>query len=95
MKHRFALIVAGVTVAGFLAGCAPTAALKSARDAYTSAKTAGAKDKAPYEFYAAKVYLDLAEGVSAEKAYSEAKVFAQKSQEFSRQAFEKAGGGVK
>lgn len=95
MKRRIALLVAGVALTGFLGGCAPTAALKEARNAYSTARAAGAKEKAPYEYYAAKVYLDLAEGVNKEKAYPQAKEFAKKSEDFSRQAFQKAGGGVK
>lgn len=95
MKRLIAVSLAGVALAGLMAACAPTAALQGARDAYASAKAAGAKEKAPYEYYAAKVYLDLAEGVNQEKAYPQAKAFSQKSQEFSKQAFEKAGGGVK
>ena len=95
MKRLIAVALTGVALAGLTAGCAPTAALQGARAAYASAKAAGAKEKAPYEYYAATIYLNLADVVNKEKAYPQAKAFAEKSQEFSRQAFEKAGGGVK
>lgn len=95
MKRAIGPTLAAAALAGLLFGCAPTAALKGAGDAYASAKSAGAKDKAPYEFYAAKIYLDLAREVNKEKAYGPARSFAEKSLEFSRQAFEKSGGGVK
>jgi len=68
-----------VALAGLLAGCAPTAALQGARDAYATAKAAGAKDKAPYEYYAANIYLNLADVVNKEKAYPQAKAYALKS----------------
>ena len=71
--------------------CAAT----SCAAAMASARKAGAKDKAAYEFYASQVYLQLAREANKDKAYPEAKAFAEKSQTFSRQAFEKSGGGVK
>jgi hypothetical protein len=78
-----------------LGGCAPTAALKGAHDAFLTAKNAGAKEKAVYEYYAAAAYLRLAKVVNEEKEYSQAKVFAEKSMDFSKQAFQKSGGGAK
>lgn len=95
MKRAIGPTLAGVALAGLLAACAPTAALQGASDAYATARKAGAKEKAPYEFYAAKIYLDLAREVNKEKAYPQAKEFAEKSVGYSRQAFEKSGGGVK
>ena len=86
---------AAVVCAALVAGCAPTAVLKGANDAFQTAKGAGAKEKAPYEYYAAKVYLELADTANKDKAYGQAKTYAEKSTELSKQAFEMSGGGVK
>jgi hypothetical protein len=95
MKQRWSISLTSFVGLVLLAACAPTAVMKGAQLSYQDAKKAGAKEKAPYEFYASKVYLDLADLANREKAYPSAKGFAEKSQELSRQAFEKAGGGVK
>lgn len=93
--RRLLAWTAAALFAALVAGCAPTAVLKGAQDSFQSAKGAGAKDKAPYEYYAAKVYLELANTANKDKAYGPAKDYALKSSELSKQAFEKSGGGVK
>ena len=95
MSQFSAICFRTIAVFGLLTGCAPTAVLNTAQESYKSARTAGAKEKAPYEFYAAKAYLELAGVANEEKNYKQAEDFARKSQEFSTQAFQKAGGGVK
>jgi predicted lysophospholipase L1 biosynthesis ABC-type transport system permease subunit len=75
-------------------GCASVAAVGRARDSMERAKMMGAEVKAPYEYYAAEVYLDLAEHEKDELDLRRAKIYAEKSEAFALQAIEKAGGGV-
>ena len=48
------------------AGCASATALQKADTAFGQAKAAGAETKAPFEYYAAEAYLDLAHHEKAE-----------------------------
>lgn len=76
-------------------GCASTAALKKADTAFGQAKAAGAETKAPFEYYAAEAYLDLAHHESAEGDRDMTVEFSQKSEQYSAEALQKAGGGMK
>lgn len=77
------------------AGCASTTALKKADTAFGQAKAAGAEAKAPYEYYAAEAYLDLAHHEKAEGDGDMVVEFSQKSEKYSAEALQKAGGGMK
>ncbi|HEY5764432.1 MAG TPA: hypothetical protein VIS30_00255 [Candidatus Deferrimicrobiaceae bacterium] len=77
------------------AGCASTTALKKADAAFGQAKAAGAEAKAPYEYYAAEAYLDLAHHEKAEGDGDMVVEFSQKSEKYSAEALQKAGGGMK
>jgi len=77
------------------AGCASTTALKNASTAFGQAKAAGAETKAPFEYYAAESYLDLANHEKAEGDRDMVVDFSQKSEKYSAEALQKAGGGMK
>ena len=75
-------------------GCGASNSLQQAKDSFGSAKQAGAEKKAAYEFYSAETYLQLAQHEFDEMDYKQTSIYAQKSQDFSKQAVEKAGGGA-
>ena len=77
------------------AGCTSAAALKNARTAFVKAKAAGAEAKAPFEYYSAEAYLDLADHEKAEGDRDAVREFAAKSEKYSAEAIQKAGGGAK
>lgn len=77
------------------AGCTSAAALKSARTDFGKAKAAGAETKAPFEYYAAEAYLDLADHEKAEGDHAGVRGFAETSKKYSAEALQKAGGGAK
>ena len=77
------------------AGCTSATALKNARTDFAKAKAGGAETKAPYEYYQAEAYLDLADHERAEGDHAGVRDFAAKSQKFSAEALQKAGGGAK
>ena len=81
--------------AGLGFGCAGAGKnLQQAQESFSQARDAGAETKAPYDYYAAENYLQLAEHEFDEVDLKQTTVYAEKSLEFSRQAFEKAGGGA-
>ena len=77
------------------AGCTSATALKNARTAFDKAKAAGAETKAPYEYYQAEAYLDLADHERADGDRPAVRDFAAKSEKYSAEAIQKAGGGAK
>lgn len=84
----------GVVAAALCVGCGASRSLCDARVGFGEARDAGAETKAPYEFYAAETYLQLAEHEFDEVDLKQTRIYAEKSQEFSRQAVEQAGGGA-
>lgn len=77
------------TLAGaalLLVGCAAQNAVKDARLAFDQAKDAGAERSAPYPYYAAEAYLELAEDELAEMDLPAARMYGEKSLAFSNQA---------
>jgi len=77
------------------AGCASTTALRKADGSFGQAKAAGAESKAPFEFYAAEAYLGLAHHEQAEGDRKGVVEFSGKSEKYSAEALQKAGGGMK
>ncbi len=84
-----------VLVAGVGVGCGASNSLQQAQGSLVSAREAGAETKAPYEFSSAETYLQLAQHEFDEVDLKQAAIYAGKSQDFSRQALEKAGGGAR
>lgn len=94
--RRTVLASAAVLLAGILAaGCTAAGALRNARASFEKAKAAGAEQKAPYEYYSAEAYLDLAEHEVDEGDTKQARAFAAESRKHSADAIGKAGGGGK
>ncbi len=90
---RSALLAVALAVA--LAGCGAYGAVGRAQNALNDAKAAGAEVKAPYEYYSAQVYLDLAVHERDEMDLRQARAWARQSADFSARALEKAGGGAR
>lgn len=91
MKHLSVL----VAVAGALAGCGPvrsTANILDAEVQIQAARTAGAGEKAPYEFTAAGLYLDKAREEVGYSDYEVGVKFAKKASECAEAARQKATG---
>ncbi|GAB4372460.1 MAG: hypothetical protein Kow00128_21220 [Deltaproteobacteria bacterium] len=96
MRHLPRALLVLLLPAFLAAGCASTAALKKADTAFGQAKAAGAESKAPFEYYAAEAYLDLAHHEKAEGERGSVIVeFSKKSEQYSAEALQKAGGGTK
>jgi len=77
-----------------LAGCSTLGGLQQASDQLAQAKAAGAEQKAPYEYTAAELYLQMAAEQKQVWDWSAASEWAQKSLTYSGQALEKAKGGA-
>ena len=95
MKRPWAMMFALLMAAFLIAGCSSATAVKNARTSFEKAKASGAEAKAPYEYYAAEAYLGLAEHEKEEGDRKGANMFAEKSEKFSAEALQKAGGGAK
>lgn len=95
MRHWTRALLVLLLPAVLAAGCASTTALKKADTAFGKAKAAGAETKAPFEYYSAEAYLDLAHHEKAEGDRDMVVDFSQKSEKFSAEALQKAGGGMK
>jgi len=95
MGRLWALTLAVILSAAMAAGCSSATAMKNARAALDNAKAAGAEEKAPYEYYSAESYFGLAEHEVQEGDRKGAILFAEKSEKFSAEAVQKAGGGAK
>ena len=74
-----------------LTGCASTAAVQGAREDFLAAKAAGAKEAAPFEYYASKAYLELARQVSKAEDHAQARVWSKQSQAYAAEAIRLAG----
>jgi hypothetical protein len=88
---------AGLVVGLFLAitmtgGCATSGQVKMAGSSFQKAGELGAEQKAPYEYYAAEAYLEMAEHEVEEGDTKQAAFFADKAGKFAEQAIEKSGG---
>jgi len=95
MKRPFAVLLAVILSAGLAVGCTSATALKNAQASFDKAKAAGAEAKAPYEYYAAETYLGLAQHETDEGDRAAVRDFAAKSEKYSAEALQKAGGGAK
>lgn len=94
MRHLARALLVSLLPAFLAAGCAPTAALRKADGAFANAKAAGAESKAPFEYYAAEAYLDLAHHEKAEGDRGGVVEFSKTSEKHSAEALRKAGGGT-
>lgn len=88
---------AGLVVVLFLAilltaGCAASGKIKMAESGFQKAERLSAEQKSPYEYYAAKAYLDLAKHEATEGDGKQAAVFAEQANSFAEQAINKSGG---
>ncbi len=72
---------------------ARTQAVENARLALEKARTLGAETAAPYEYYTAEEYLDLAKRELKEGDRIGVAIFAAESEKYSFEASEKAAGG--
>lgn len=70
-------------------------AVENARAAFLAAKAAGCEVAAPFEYYMAQEYLQLAERELAEGDKNHVAGFAEKSKAHSTKAIEMAKGGIK
>ncbi len=89
--RRAALAAAGGLV--LLGGCATNRTLVEARDTLEQARETGAEARTPYDYYAAEVYLDLAEHEWREFDYPQTAAYAEKALDHAKKAVESAGGG--
>ncbi len=96
MKHRFSKYLATVVVMLLLAGahaCGPvesTSVILEADTALHNAATAGAKQKAPYEYTAAEQYLHKAREKWGTSDFEYAIDYAAKARNLAKQAREKS-----
>lgn len=95
MKRYIVFTVVLLFLIGALSGCSSRKYVNRARTSFETAKTEDAEVKAPFEFYAAEAYLDLAEHELEEGDHSQSKVFAEESEKYSAEALEIMGGGVR
>jgi hypothetical protein len=87
-------VLVAVMGIALVAGCAAQRSVKQAQLSLDNARGAGAESGAPYQFFAAQAYLELAEHEKAEMDLAAAKEFAEMSIGFSDKAIEKAGRGA-
>lgn len=76
--------------AALAAGCSGAADLRRAEDALERARLAGAEAKAPYEYFSAREYYELAVREREEADHEQAKVFAAESLKYSTEAIAKS-----
>jgi hypothetical protein len=86
---RVLVIVLSLAMAG---GCAHLGKVDKAAESFQKAEELGAEQKAPYEYYAAKAYLDMARHEVEDSDRKQAGIFAEKSMSFAEQAISKSGG---
>lgn len=91
------IATAGMLAAGsgLVAGCGSAGALRNAKSSFEKAKAAGAETKAPFEYYAAEAYLDLAQHEADEGDNKQSRAYSAESEKYSAQAIGKAGGGAR
>jgi uncharacterized secreted protein with C-terminal beta-propeller domain len=102
MKSAISKILVLLACVALVAGCgkflghADTASkLTLAQESLAKAKAAGAETKAPAEYYMAVEWLKAAEHEVQEGDRPAAKEWAEKSEQYSKAALQKAGGGAK
>jgi hypothetical protein len=95
MRRLGILIAVALFASGSLFGCSTDRMVRQANDSFEKARQAGAETKAPYEFYAAQEYLELAEHEKDEMDNKQARIWAEQSLKHSAAALDKAGGGGK
>ena len=86
MRRFGTWVLATLAGAALLVGCAAQNTVKEARVAFDQAKGAGAERSAPYPYFAAEAYLELAEDEMAEMDLKAAGMYAEKSLAFSNKA---------
>jgi len=86
------LLTAALAAAG--AGPAGAGEVLQAREAVEAARVAGAKDKAPFEYYAAKAYLELAEFGERAQERELVRTWGRKSVYYAQEALERLRGGA-
>lgn len=80
-----------VALGALLVGCASTAAVQGAREEFLAAKDAGAKEEAPFEYYASKAYLELARHASETEDHAQARAWSKQSRQYAAEAIRLAG----
>ena len=75
-----------VALGTLLGGCASTAAVQGAREEFRAAKSAGAKEVAPFEYYASKAYLELAQFASGAEDHGQARVWSEEANQYAAEA---------
>ena len=90
--QRTGIVVVAVLALAMAGGCASAAKVSKARSSFKQARELGAEQKAPYEYYAAEVYLEMAEHETEEGDSKQSGYFAEKAVNFAEQAIEKSGG---
>ena len=76
MRRSRTWVLATLAGAALLVGCAAQNTVNQARVAFDQAKDAGAERSAPYPYYAAEAYLELAEDELAEMDLKAAAMYA-------------------
>lgn len=94
MKRPGYCMLAGLWGVTLLGGCG-VHLLQEARDSAIVAKGSGAEAKAPFEYYAAEAYLEIAEDEWAEWDWKAMQEWAMESTKYSGQALKAAQGGGK
>jgi len=90
--RRTGLVVSLLLAMAMAGGCAASGKVKLAESSFERAGELGAEQKAPYEYYAAEAYLELAEHEVSEGDGKQADVFAEQASAFAEQAISKSGG---
>jgi len=91
VKKIFCLAVLVVLTISF-SGCATVAQLDDAEARFNQAKSMGAEQKAPFEYYAAEAYLEWARHERVEGDGEQANIFAEETVKYADQAIQKSGG---
>ena len=89
---RAILVITLLLTMAITGGCATYSKVKMAKSSFQKAVELGAEQKAPYEYYAAEAYLDLAKHESTEGDGKQAVIFAEQANSFAEQAIVKSGG---
>lgn len=90
--RRIVLVVLMSLAMAMIGGCAASGKVEMAGSSFKQARELGAEQKAPYEYYAAEAYLEMAEHEITEGDGKQAGVFAEQARQFAEQAISKSGG---
>ncbi len=93
MRGGWWTLLAAVAAAGLLGGCATLGTVGKAREALARAEASGAEARAPYDYHAARAYLEMAEHEKDELDWKAAREWAQKALDHASRALAAAGGG--